>query len=204
MLTYSQYLSETYKNLLDKDLEEKRKYIDEVWDLLQKSYAPIGGIKGNGFGSKEDLIEKIPFWKLLIKNKKVIVAIFYKNKGGRKIVAIGTDGSDLAKIWLQKIYKESLGVAYGEQSGPALAYAMKSIDFKILKNFLLTPKEVSKITGETVTSINKFDPENLEKKDKLTYDRFKDKLSDYFYVRELGGEMHLKVSFGTPNIPIFS
>jgi hypothetical protein len=45
--------------------------------------------------------------------------------------------------------------------------------------------------------------QNLDVKDKFTYDKFP-QLKPYFYVRELGGEMHLKVSMGTPNLKIFS
>ena len=39
--------------------QEKEKYVDEVWDMLQTAYSSIGGIKGSGFESKEDMIKKI-------------------------------------------------------------------------------------------------------------------------------------------------
>ena len=50
-------LEETYVNLYsDKD---KETYIDEIWDLLIRSYEDIGGIKGSGFNSKKDMIKFI-------------------------------------------------------------------------------------------------------------------------------------------------
>lgn len=45
--------------------------------------------------SPDDMVKNIPFWKLYTKNDKVIMALLYKDKNGRKIVALGIDGSDL-------------------------------------------------------------------------------------------------------------
>jgi hypothetical protein len=203
MLSFKQYISENYKNLIgSKSKTDREKWVDQVWNILQMSYAPIGGIKGSGFSSKQDMIDNIPFWKLYIKNDKVVAAVFYKDKGGRKSVAIATDGSDLGKKIVGDIFKASLGVSYGEKSGPALGTMMKTVPWDELKNFLMTPDQVEKVTGETVIAISKFGYENLDDKDKKTYDKFS-QLKPYFYVRELGGEMHLKVSMGTPDLKIF-
>ncbi len=43
MKTYKEYINETFVNLIG-DNQDKQKYVDEVWNLLQKSYADIGGI----------------------------------------------------------------------------------------------------------------------------------------------------------------
>lgn len=202
MLSFKQYISENFKNFIGpKSKADREKWADQVWDILQKSYAPIGGIKGSGFSSKQDMIDNIPFWKIYTKNDKVVAAAFYKDKGGRKSVAIATDGSDLGKKIVGDIFKASLGVSYGEKSGPALGTMMKTVSWDELKNFLMTPDQVEKVTGETVIAATKFGYENLDEKDKKTYDKFP-QLKPYFYVRELGGEMHLKVSMGTPNLKI--
>jgi hypothetical protein len=202
MLSFTQYLNENFKNFIGPDsIEDRRKYADEVWDILQKSYAHIGGMKGSGFGTKEDIITNIPFWKLYTKNDKVIAAVFYKDKNGRKAVAIATDGSDVASKVIDSIYKASLGVAYGEKSGRALGKMMKATDWKTLEPFLMKPEHVKKITGDDTISVDKFGYDSLEPDDKFTYDKYP-KLRPYMYVRSLGGEMHLKVSMGTPNLPI--
>jgi hypothetical protein len=203
MLSFLQYLSENYKNFIGPNSKEQReRWADEVWSILQKSYAPIGGIKGKGFNSKQDMIDNIPFWKIYTKNDKVVAAAFYKDKGGRKAVAIVTDGSDLGKKIVADIYKASLGVSYGEKSGPALGTMMKTIDWDVLKNFMFTPDQLEKISGDKVIRVEKFGVDNLNDKDKFTYDKFP-KLRPYFYVRELDGEMHLKAAMGTPGLKIF-
>jgi hypothetical protein len=203
MLSFLQYLSENYKNFIGPNSKEQReRWADEVWSILQKSYAPIGGIKGKGFNSKQDMIDNIPFWKIYTKNDKVVAAAFYKDKGGRKAVAIATDGSDLGKKIVADIYKASLGVSYGEKSGPALGTMMKTIDWDVLKNFMFTPDQLEKISGDKVIRVEKFGVDNLNDKDKFTYDKFP-KLRPYFYVRELDGEMHLKAAMGTPGLKIF-
>ena len=202
MKSFSEFISENYKNFIGPNSRENReKWADQVWEILQKSYAPIGGIKGSGFNSKQDMIDNIPFWKLYTKNDKVVAAAFYKDKGGRKSVAIATDGSDLGKKIVGDMFKSSLGVSYGEKSGPALGTMMKNVPWDQLKKFLLTPSEVEKVTGKKVVALSKFDVDKLGVKDKKTVDKFP-QLKPYFYVRELGGEMHLKVAMGTPNLPI--
>jgi hypothetical protein len=204
MLSFKNFLSENYKNFIGpSSIAQREKWADQAWEILQKSYAPIGGVKGNGFNSKQDMIDNIPFLKLYTKGDKVLAAVFYKDKGGRKSVAIATDGSDIGKKVVGDIFKASLGVSYGEKSGPALATMMKAVPWETLERFLFTPEQLEKISGEKVIRVEKFGVENLDPKDKFTYDKFPI-LKPYFYIRELGGEMHLKAAMGTPNLKIFS
>ena len=86
-------LQEGFTNLLPHHGELKRKHVDAVWDMLQHSYAKIGGIHGSGFSSKEDMIAKIPMWKIGKTGGRVNSVVLYKDKEGRKSVAAGTDGS---------------------------------------------------------------------------------------------------------------
>lgn len=203
MLSFKRYLVENYKNFIVPDsLNDREKWADEVWSILQKSYAPIGGIKGKGFTTKQDMIDNIPFWKIYTKNNKIVAAVFYKGKGGRKAVAIATDGSDLGKKIVADIYKASLGVSYGEKSGAALGTMMKTIPWDTLKNFMFTPGQLEKISGEKIMSLKQFGVQNLDDKDQFTYNKFPE-LRPYFYVRELDGEMHLKAAMGTPGLEIF-
>ena len=55
-ISFKRFLEERFVNALPKDEDLKAKYADKAWELLQKSYAPIGGIKGKGFESKEDMM----------------------------------------------------------------------------------------------------------------------------------------------------
>lgn len=203
MLSFKQHLNENYKNFIGpKSREDREKWVDQAWDIVQKSYAPIGGIKGSGFDSKQDMIDNLPFWKIYTKGEKLVAAAFYKDKGGRKSVAIATDGSDLGKKIVGDIFKASLGVSYGEKSGPALGTMMKIVPWEELQRFLFTPKQLEKISGKKVTLLSKSNIDELDEKDKMTYERFPE-LKPYFYVRELDGELHLKVAMGTPGIKIF-
>lgn len=95
-------VQERVLNLFDKHQEERKKYAQEVFDLLQKAYRKVDGIKGNGFESPEAMTAKIPFWKLVRKNDKIVTVVMYKAKDGRKMVAAGTDGSDVGKEGLNK------------------------------------------------------------------------------------------------------
>lgn len=70
---------------------EKRKYSDEVWDMLQKSYASIGGFKTAN--TKDELVNEFPLWKIVTRNGRVTAVRIEKNKYGRKLVGLGTNGT---------------------------------------------------------------------------------------------------------------
>jgi hypothetical protein len=204
MFSFRQFINENYKNFIGPNsIEGRRKWADQAWDILQKSYIAIGGIKASGFASKEDMINNIPFWKIYVKNDRVIAAAFYKDKGGRKSVAIATDGSDEGSKIVDNIFKSSLGTSFGEKSGRALGKFVKAVEWSVLEPYLLKPDVVQKLTGDDLIPIAKFDLKKLDDKDRFTYDKYP-RLHPYMYVRELGGEMHLKVSIGTPNLKIFT
>jgi hypothetical protein len=202
--SYQDSLNEGFRNLvLEPSLEARKVWLDRVWDILVKSYASIGGMKGSGFGSKEELLSKIPFWKLYTRGEKVMVAAFYKDSSGRKSVAYATDGSVEAKRILAGLFQSEVGVSYGEKSKGALIMAMRKIPFETLKPFLLTPAQAKILTGKS--DVRPVTPEVLEtlgENDKRVFELLKEKLLPYFYVRNISGEPFLKVAFGTPSIPI--
>lgn len=86
--------------------EDKDKYLDKVWDLLEKSYASKGGIKGC---VKEDLLSPNILWKLVRKNGDIVAVSIYKVIGDtRKAIAAGTDMTSLGKESLYSIIAEDV------------------------------------------------------------------------------------------------
>ena len=76
-------------NAFSNDL--KSRYADEIWDIMEKSYASIGGFQSAS--STDELINDTGLWKLVRRGDKITAAIIYKDKHGRKAIAMGTDGS---------------------------------------------------------------------------------------------------------------
>lgn len=200
MKTFKQFVDERYVNAISTKIDSedlKIKYVDQVWDILQKSYASIGGIKGSGFSSKEDMISNIPFWKIIVNNGTVHGVVLYKDKDGRKSVAMASDGSEYAKKHLSSLVAADIKRAYGEKSKAALGTLLKNVPWTVLEAFTKTPQEAEKILGEPVTPIVKLDKKDWPKDALLTLEKFPELLK-YAYVREIGGSPVFKVMFGTP------
>jgi len=203
MLKFKQFLNETFVNAIgDESKDVKSKYAKQVWDILQRSYADIGGIHGSGFKSQQDMVDNIPFWKMAIVNGKVVAVTMYKTKGdiGRKSVAIGTDGSDAGKKQVVSMLKADFRVSFGEKSGSALGALMKNTPWSVLEAFTLKPADASKALRKPLTPLADFDGE-IDKDAVRTFAKYP-QLKDYAYVRNIGGEPHVKVAFGTPGIKI--
>lgn len=103
-------LNETIKNFwatTKVGKESMNKYVDEVWDLLEKSYSKIGGIYG--CPDKETLLKKSGLWKLQTYNGKIICCIIYSIKNDtRKMIYCCSDGSNKAKGYLYAFISEDL------------------------------------------------------------------------------------------------
>lgn len=200
MKSYREYLTESFKNLIGNiDIKLKEKYADEVWNILQESYKQIGGIKGSGFNSKEDMINSIPFWKLFIYNNKVVSVILYKDKDGRKSVASGTDGSEIGKKKIIEIFKSDLFRSYAEKSKGSLGLLMKTIPFDLLVNFLIKPNSVQKVLkNDNIIPILSVEREEWPEDAKLMLDKYP-QLKPYGYLREIGKHLVFKVMVGTVN-----
>lgn len=82
--------------------EDQKKYIDDVWNILESSYASIGGTHS----SKEELLEDGVMWKLVRRHNKIVAAVIYKMKFGRKAFLAGTDGTKEGKEGLYSIIRE--------------------------------------------------------------------------------------------------
>ncbi len=170
-MRYNTFITEKFFNLFS--LDDKEKYIDEVWDKLQKSYATIGGIKGSGFNSKQDMIKNIPFWKIKITAGRIKAGVLYKDKSFRKSVAIFTDGSRDGIKDLENILKDDFKRSVIEVSHSLLKFINKMMP-KFAKKYVIDTSEV----------------QGLLKKDIEIID------STYYY-REIGGEKIKKMMLGT-------
>jgi len=185
--SFKLYIAERYVNLIGQD-ESKQKYAKEVYELIQKSYAPIGGNKGAGFESPERMIEKIPFWKLVRKGNKIVAGALYKDKGGRKRVAVFSDGTDQGKIEVGKIYKEEFSRAYFEVSDSALGFMVKLLGVDFIKKYSKSHDEVKKLIGDDIVTDVPADDPHLTRLPQL---------KKYFYRRKLGSAVKTKILLGT-------
>ena len=140
-------ITEHFVNCFNK--EDMKKYADEVWDILQKSYAYIGGIAG--VNSIDDIIDDTDMWKLVRRNGKITAMKAYKfKKGGRKANCGGFDGTEQGKKDIMKIYQED-GMCkdrkqYGEYSGKAISAVLKTGGIPIpnaIAQEMLAPKKVT-------------------------------------------------------------
>lgn len=185
-LTFEKYLSERYVNVLSVDDKERNK--ETVFKLLTDSYASIGGLKGNGFRSPDDMVKNIPMWKMVRRNGKIVAVAMYKDKNGRKRVAVGSDGTQEGKAAVASIFKEDFARAYFEISERSLGFHVKILGYDFIKSNAVKPENVKGITGDDVEyPVGDDDPE-VKKHPQL---------KEFFYRRSVGGHMHTKILLGT-------
>ena len=196
---FKNYLNEGFVNLINDD-PRKADYVDVVWDMLQRSYAPIGGIKGNGFQSKEAMM-RLPMWKVATVKKKPVAVIIYKDKGGRKAVASGTDGSADGKMRIKDMVKNEIRRSYGEKSKAALGLALKLHSPEAIKQYLIKPDQVAKMSpDDEITPIKDVPKTQWPDDAKQSIEKYP-YLLDYGYLRtigDVGGTKLFKVMIGTP------
>jgi hypothetical protein len=204
MESFNQFcLSESFRNFVGiKSIEDRKKWASQVWDVLQQTYQGMGGVKGSGFESMDAMIQKIPFWKLYVQNGIVRVVVMYKDSAGRKIVAVATDKSPKSKEVLKKTIEQGLKIAWGEQSKSMLKYSISVLGVNTIKVFAIKPQIVSRLLNKPVFNISPEIESSLGKIDAWVYNRYKNELNEFFYAREIGGQMFLKLAIGTPNIDI--
>lgn len=205
MLSYKDFnnhlLSEKFVNIVgfqDDKIAKKEEYALQVWDMLNKSYSKIGGIKGSGFESTEAMAKKIRFWKLGFKNKELKMVILYKDKGGRKMVALGTDGSPEAKTMLANVLKHDLKRAYKEISDGVWKFSRNAIGDDVLLKFAIPVSKVKQLMkGKEILSLDQV-PAVLVKKIEKS-----DPFYKYYYGRKIGGSIHIKIMVGVEGLDIF-
>jgi len=161
-------LNETFVNLFKNEFTP---YVDEVWNIMELSYAKVSG-GFLGANSKLELIKKSAMWKLVKRDGKIVAAALYKDKNGRKRFAVGSDGSKQGKQDAIKILKDDakLSRSWVEASGKSE---------ELMKSFGATPipaKYASELTGKEIESI---DPDG------------------YHYERIISGLLKRKIMYGT-------
>jgi hypothetical protein len=193
----SNRVDERYVNAIgDRDLDLKNQYKVQVWELLKASYAKNGGLVGNGFQSMETMVNKIPMWKMVINAGKVEAVVLYKDKGGRKSVAIGSTGSPYARKAISNLFPAELSRSYGEKSKAALGAVMKLISWNVLQPYVQTPSQVKKVSKHPIIALKDYKgpiPDDA----RTTLAKYP-ALKPYGYFREIGGKMVFKVMIGTP------
>lgn len=199
-LTFNQFLLEGFVNLFSDDVLNRENYKDDVWNILQRSYKSIGGIKGNGFSSKDDMVKNIPFWKVAKSNGKVVAVAMYKDKSGRKLGASGTDGSPEGKTKIIDIVKNDLNRSYGEKSKASLGLFLKLFPKEVIEPFLRTPSEAKKILKKEIIPVKSY-TEKLPDDAIRTLKKYPF-IEDYGYLRPFADSMMFKVMVGTPNLSI--
>lgn len=181
-----QMLNEGFVNLFLSDREKRKEWADAVWNMLQESYKDIGGIKGSGFGSKEEMIAKIPFWKIATVKGRPVAVIMYKDKGGRKSVASATErvngrASPDGKKRLLEMLKADFSRSWGERSKNLLRFVEKNMP-ELLKQYAIPAEKVKELLGK--------------KWDTGGYSFIKGE--KYMFMHKLGSDNEPKMAMGTP------
>ena len=171
-MRYKEFIIERVVNAFDE--KTKLHYGQEVWNLLQRSYAEVPG----GFGSAADipdLIKKGDLWKLVVRDGEVTAVGIYRDQYGRKAIASGTNGTRQGLIDYKMIKSEDqkFSRAWAEVSGKPES-AMIKAGFKPLPS--------------------KFAP-ILTKKEIVSYNE-----DGFHYSRVIAGDVHEKVIYGSIHI----
>ena len=182
----NEILVERFVNLLGND-PQKAGYVDVVWDMITKSYARIGGIQGKGFSTKEELMSNIPFWKLVRKDNNIVAGAFYRDKLGRKRVAVATDGTDQGKQALGSIMAEDFDRAYFEVSDPSLGFMIKQVGLEFVEQYARSLEQAQSMNKDELQPAPDDDPHVVKYPS----------LANNFYQRNIGGHMHTKIMLGT-------
>jgi hypothetical protein len=178
ILKYKKF-NESVSNLFEKDILTKKKYMNQVWDLLQDAYSEQGGIKGNGFSSPDDMLN-IPFWKIDVVDDKVVAVFMYKfidvnDIKIRKLIALGISRNnlDIGRLKLKNIMKKEFDRSIFETS--------LSFENYIIRNF---PDEYNSYI------FNVDDVKKILNKDIIVVDNHR-------YIRYIGDDYYAKVMLGT-------
>lgn len=128
-------------------------------------------------------------WKLIRRGESIVAGSFYKDKSGRKRVAVFTDGTPEGKAGLAMMVREDFDRAFNETSGPLLRFMIKEVGLDFMKKYVISRENAAKLLApDQIHNIEADDPE-------LALHPY---FADYLYQRDIGGEMHTKVMFGTP------
>jgi hypothetical protein len=121
----------------------------------------------------------------------IIAAAYYKDKAGRKRVAVSTDGSSAGKKAIADILVSDLTQdrSYAEQSGPSLNFLVKTIGYPLVKKYAIQFDDFAKIIEgkKDIERPDNSDPEVMNHPE----------LKSFFFKRKIGNEWHTKIAIGT-------
>jgi len=181
-------LTESYVNVFS--TEDKSKYAKQIWDMLQRSYEKIGGIHGKGFADIPDMIASNAMFKIGMRGGVPRMVVVYKDSGGRKRVAMGTDGSKEGKWFALNVLRDELLTqrSFGEFSGASFGATRKMIPDDVLVQLLVPAEEVAAKLGKEVSVGAGDDIRSIPN----------DPFTEFYYQRKIGSEYHTKLMYGDP------
>ena len=163
--------------------EQKAKYADEVWDLLQKSYLKLGGFKSAA--DKEELITIPGYWKVVKRGDKITAANLYRKVPQTQTFKVYASGAETRPDSITNAPRSTLQGkrdysmvkkadvtqkrAWAEVSGPAEAVANRS-GGKPIPN-----KYAAYLTGKEILALDS---------------------DGYHYTRLIQGEPYEKIMYG--------
>lgn len=189
-----QQLDERFMNILPQHKELRDKHFPAIFDMVHKAYESVGGIKGAGFSSVDDMKKNIHMVKVHHREGKIHAVALYKDRAGRKAVALATDGSDEGRHGATQIVKNDMhhGRSWKEVSSKSLSFMKKHLN---VSDLAIHPHEVKKLMPDSHIEhpVPDDDHEAVRHPE----------LKNHFYRREIGGEVHTKLAVGTPNVKLF-
>ena len=170
-------ITEHYTNLFKGD--DFSKWKQQAYDLLNKSYADIGGLLGTP--NADALVDDSDMWKIFHRGDKILaICVYTFKRTGRKLTACGClQGSDgradpEAKKWLYKIISDDMSRRNGwAEVDDKMAHVLAK------NGGVPVPSDIAEI---------------LMKDKNFTY---KDP-DGYHYRRIIGGEEHTKILYANP------
>lgn len=201
MQNFKNYIKESFKNYVKGGLNGELRtpeLASEIKAVLDNSYKDIGGLIGSGFKGPQDMIDNLQMWKIdrHPDTGKIAAVIVYKDKDGRKSVAIGSDGSERGKNKVKEIFGAELSRSYGEKSKGSLGLASKILGDD-LKRYTISPEKAKQILKKEVQPIKDIPQDQWPEDAKLSLGRIP-WLIDFGYLRDIGGKPTFKVMMGTP------
>lgn len=188
--SFADHYDDHYSTWIDLDHKELKKHpeiYDEIYKLIDMSYANVGG--HSNYKSADDIADDYAISNFALidvdDDREVDAArLSRQTRNGKKAVASASDGTKLAKDYLKSKIEKDLKTPghYAEVSDAAAGFA-----FKIGAKTISDEETARKIIRKKIEWHGEH-PEGLFPK---TYG---------WYTRMIGGEPHTKIIVGSPNL----